>query len=91
MLGALERLPLLKPFGLVTMAVRNNCPWYRRGFTPTYFPFELRKKLLRRGWNTRTSTPAGRLVIMRRILQEKHFLAWGQPTKAPEKRLSYPL
>ncbi|VDK54670.1 unnamed protein product [Anisakis simplex] len=83
---------LLKPFGgSFTLALRYNCPWHRSNFRPCYFPFKLKLKLKKQTVNERLKTRGGRLILMRRILKEDHFLAWNHRGDTPEKRLSYPL
>uniref|UniRef100_A0A0M3HTG5 Secreted protein n=1 Tax=Ascaris lumbricoides TaxID=6252 RepID=A0A0M3HTG5_ASCLU len=41
--------------------------------------------------DARMKTRGGRLILMRRILREHHFLAWNHRGTPAEQRLSYPL
>lgn len=86
-----KRLADFRPFGLFAMSSRNNCPWHRNNYRPNYFPFYLKKKLGPTSLQGRIQTPGGRIIVMRRVLMENHFLGWNHDTKEPEKRLSYPL
>ncbi|KHN77306.1 hypothetical protein Tcan_07359 [Toxocara canis] len=80
-----------KPFGGFSLAVRYNCPWHRNNFRPCYFPFKMKLKLKKQTVDARLKTRGGRLILMRRLLKEDHFLAWNHPGTPPERRLSYPL
>ncbi|VDD92141.1 unnamed protein product [Enterobius vermicularis] len=82
---------LLNPSCVISTSVRNNCPWWRNSFTPCYFRFRADKKVKKGTVEGRLKTRGGRLILMKRILQEKPFIAWNMKTDPPEKRLSYPL
>lgn len=86
----LRRTAAFKPFGLVEMAVRNNCPWHRTNWTEFYFPFNAKHNLDKSTENL-IKTEGGRRAIMRRVLQEQHFLAWNHQCKPKQKKLSNPL
>ncbi|KAH7722365.1 Protein C53H9.3 [Aphelenchoides avenae] len=85
----LKRATAFKPFGLVEMAVRHNCPWHRSNWREFYFPFNARKEL--NDTERILNTPGGRLQLMRRVLREEHFLTWNHPCKPKQKKLSNPL
>ncbi|VDN56505.1 unnamed protein product [Dracunculus medinensis] len=79
-----------RPFGIFSLSVRYNCPWHRKNFTPSFFPFMMKRKVERQTAEARSKTRGGRLMLMGRILREKHFLAWiTKPT--PNERVSNPL
>ncbi|KAI3420279.1 hypothetical protein GPALN_003593 [Globodera pallida] len=98
----LERaLSLFRPFGcspligktasVAVLQVRCNCPWHRSSFTPCFFPFRVNKKV-KNDVQKRSQTEGGRHILMRRVLGEKHFIAWNWPSKKPQgDRLNYPL
>lgn len=82
---------VFKPFGLLTLSVRYNCPWHRSNWRPCYFPFKLNDKLRFRTVDALSKRQGGRELIMRRILREEHFLGWQYQTQPKQKKLSYPL
>uniref|UniRef100_A0A0R3RVQ2 Secreted protein n=1 Tax=Elaeophora elaphi TaxID=1147741 RepID=A0A0R3RVQ2_9BILA len=90
----------LRPFGVVVMSVRNNCPWHRSNWQPVYFPFLVKHKLkhITSSLCLILDTPEalmksrnGRCLLMRRILREKPFLGWNHKCTPREERPHYPL
>uniref|UniRef100_A0AC35TPE3 Uncharacterized protein n=1 Tax=Rhabditophanes sp. KR3021 TaxID=114890 RepID=A0AC35TPE3_9BILA len=80
------------PINLCFQSVRHNCPWHRSNFRPYYFPFHMRAKLTSGSFETRQKGEGGRLMTMRRVLREQHFLGWNHNTKPANKsRLQTPL
>uniref|UniRef100_A0A0N5ADA9 Ovule protein n=1 Tax=Syphacia muris TaxID=451379 RepID=A0A0N5ADA9_9BILA len=82
---------LLKPSLVFNTAVRNNCPWWRNSFTQCYFEIRVRKKLRNATVDNRIKNRGGRLILMKRLLREKPYIAWNWDSDPKDKRLSYPL
>ncbi|KAL3111735.1 hypothetical protein niasHT_009441 [Heterodera trifolii] len=77
---------------VAVLQVRFNCPWHRSGYTPNFFGFKVKRKLKMRTVERLSQTEGSRHILMRRVLAEKHFVAWNWPSKKPRNdRLNYPL
>lgn len=67
--------------GLLMSVVRTCSMEFTRGKVRCHFPKPSEVKRIRRhGWHARMSTPAGRRIIMNRILKGRHVLShWLKP------------